>query len=87
MESMLGVACLATGRPVSLNYTQYQNITYTGKRSPAFMKIKLGADENGKILALEGENYIDHGPYSEFGDLLTMRLTQFVGAWFMVYQI
>ena len=80
MESMLGVACLATGRPVSLNYTQYQNITYTGKRSPAFMKIKLGADENGKILALEGENYIDHGPYSEFGDLLTMRLTQFVGA-------
>ncbi|WP_159201408.1 molybdopterin cofactor-binding domain-containing protein, partial [Klebsiella pneumoniae] len=33
MESMLGVACLATGRPVTLNYTQYQNITYTGKRS------------------------------------------------------
>ena len=80
MESILGVCCLATGRPVTLNYTQYQNITYTGKRSPAFMKIKLGADENGKILALEGENYIDHGPYSEFGDLLTMRLTQFVGA-------
>jgi aldehyde oxidoreductase len=80
MESMLGVACLATGRPVSLVYDQYQQITYTGKRSPAFMKIKLGADENGKILALEGENYIDHGPYSEFGDLLTMRLTQFVGA-------
>ncbi|MGN1031930.1 MAG: molybdopterin-dependent oxidoreductase, partial [Intestinibacter sp.] len=74
IESILGVCCLATGRPVSLVYTQYQQITYTGKRSPAFLKVKLGADENGKILALEGENYVDHGPYSEFGDLLTMRL-------------
>lgn len=44
------------------------------------MHIKLAADENGKVLALEGDNLIDHGPYSEFGDLLTMRLSQFVGA-------
>lgn len=44
------------------------------------MNIKLAADEKGKILALEGNNYIDHGPYSEFGDLLTLRLSQFVGA-------
>ena len=32
MEALLGVAALATGRPVSLVYSQYQNITYTGKR-------------------------------------------------------
>lgn len=87
MESLLGVACLATGKPVSLVYDQYQNITYTGKRSPAFLKIKLAANEEGKILALEGENYIDHGPYSEFGDLLTMRLTQFVGAGYGIKNI
>ena len=78
MESLLGVACLACdGRPVSLEYNMYQQITYTGKRSPAFMNLKVAADEDGKILALEGENYIDHGPYSEFGDLLTMRLAQY----------
>ena len=58
----------------------YQNITYTGKRSPAFMHVKLAADEKGKLLALWGDNFIDHGPYSEFGDLLTMRLSQFTGA-------
>ena len=58
-------ACLALdGRPCSLVYDQYQNITYTGKRSPAFMHIKMAADENGKLLAMEGDNYIDHGPYS-----------------------
>lgn len=79
-EAILGVAALVTGKPVSLVFDMYQNITYTGKRSPGFMSIKLAADENGKLLALEGDNYIDHGPYSEFGDLLTMRLAQFVGA-------
>ena len=80
IEALTGVATLVTGHPVALNFDMYQMITYTGKRSPGFMNIKLAADEKGKILALEGNNYIDHGPYSEFGDLLTMRLSQFVGA-------
>ncbi|MCI8275923.1 MAG: molybdopterin-dependent oxidoreductase [Lachnospiraceae bacterium] len=79
-EALVGVAALVTKRPVALNFSMYQMITYTGKRSPGFMNIKLAADEKGKLLALEGDNYIDHGPYSEFGDLLTMRLSQFVGA-------
>lgn len=79
-EAILGVAALVCQRPVSLVFNMYQNITYTGKRSPAFMHIKLAADENGKLLGLWGDNYIDHGPYSEFGDLLTHRLSQFTGA-------
>ena len=80
IEALLGVAVVVLERPVSLVFDMYQNITYTGKRSPGFMHIRLGADENGRLLALEGDNYIDHGPYSEFGDLLTMRPAQFVGA-------
>ena len=79
-EAILGVAALVCQRPVSLVFNMYQNITYTGQRSPAFMHIKLAADENGKLLGLWGDNYIDHGPYSEFGDLLTHRLSQFTGA-------
>lgn len=34
MEALLGVAALATGKPVFLNYDWYQQQTYTGKRSP-----------------------------------------------------
>lgn len=79
-EAILGAAAKIIGKPVSLVFNQFQNITYTGKRSPGFMNIKLAADENGKLLGLWGNNYIDHGPYSEFGDLLTHRLSQFVGA-------
>lgn len=78
MEALLGVACLACdNKPVTLVYNMYQQITYTGKRSPTFMNLKVGADEGGKIIAVEGDNFLDHGPYSEFGDLLTLRLAQY----------
>jgi aldehyde oxidoreductase len=80
MEALLGVACMATGRPVFLKYDYFQHITYTGKRSPFFIKLKYGADSNGKIIAMESDWSVDHGPYSEFGDLLTLRGAQFIGA-------
>jgi aldehyde oxidoreductase len=80
IEAILGAACLAVQRPVSLVYTQYQNITYTGKRSPGLVKTRLAADAQGKLLAMETNWWIDHGPYSEFGDLLTTRQAQFTGA-------
>lgn len=79
-EALLGVACMATGKPVSLNFNMFQMITYTGKRSPGFVKCKLAADKTGKLLAMETDWSIDHGPYSEFGDLLTLRQAQFTGA-------
>lgn len=88
MEALLGVACLALdGRPCSLVYDMYQTITYTGKRSPGHMHVKMAADADGKLLALWGDNYIDHGPYSEFGDLLTMRLSQYTGAGYDIKNI
>jgi aldehyde oxidoreductase len=71
---------MATGRPVSLNFNMFQMITYTGKRSPGFVKCKLAADKTGKLLGMETDWFIDHGPYSEFGDLLTLRQAQFTGA-------
>jgi len=80
MEALVGVACMATGKPVYLEYDYYQFITYTGKRSPWFVNLKLAADEKGKILAMESDWTVDHGPYSEFGDLLTLRGAQYIGA-------
>lgn len=80
MEALLGVACLATGKPVSLLYNYHQQMTYTGKRSPFFMKVRFASDDKGKLLAMESDWSVDHGPYSEFGDLLTLRGAQFIGA-------
>jgi len=80
MEALVGAAALATGRPVFLNYTWYQQQTYTGKRSPQFTSVRMAATKDGKLLGMETDWTVDHGPYSEFGDLLTLRGVQFIGA-------
>ena len=80
MEALVGAACLATDRPVFLRYNYHQQMTYTGKRSPFFVNMRLAADKSGKLLGMETDWSVDHGPYSEFGDLLTLRGAQFMGA-------
>lgn len=87
MEGLLGVAALVTKRPVYLEFSMYQMITYTGKRSPFFMNVKMGADKDGKLVAMESDWTVDHGPYMEFGDLLTMRGHQFIGAGYNIPNI
>jgi aldehyde oxidoreductase len=63
-----------------LRYDYQQQMTYTGKRSPFFVKMRMAADKDGKLLGMETDWSVDHGPYSEFGDLLTLRGAQFMGA-------
>ncbi|CAH2213313.1 molybdopterin-dependent aldehyde oxidoreductase [Tepidibacter aestuarii] len=87
IEALLAVAAMATNKPVYLEFSMYQQITYTGKRSPFFINVKMGADKDGNIKALESDWSVDHGPYSEFGDLLTMRGSQFIGAGYNIDNI
>jgi aldehyde oxidoreductase len=87
MEALLGVACMATGRPVFLRYNYFQHMTYTGKRSPFWLKLKFGADKDGRLIAMESDWTVDHGPYSEFGDLLTLRGNQYIGAGYNIPNI
>jgi aldehyde oxidoreductase len=87
IEGLLGVAALVTKRPVYLEFDMFQQITYTGKRSPFFMNVKIGADENGILQALESDWSCDHGPYCEFGDLVTTRGSQFIGAGYNIPNI
>ena len=87
LEALVGAACMATGRPVFLRYNYHQHMTYTGKRSPMWLKVKMGADKDGKILAMEADWSVDHGPYSEFGDLLTLRVNQYLGSGYDIKNI
>ncbi|NTU84230.1 MAG: molybdopterin-dependent oxidoreductase [Chloroflexales bacterium] len=87
LEALVGVAAMATGRPVYLDYDYEQFITYTGKRSPFWVNLKLGADADGKLVAMESDWTVDHGPYSEFGDLLTLRGAQYIGAGYNIPNI
>ncbi|MGE4552921.1 MAG: molybdopterin-dependent aldehyde oxidoreductase, partial [Desulfovibrionaceae bacterium] len=80
MEALVGAATLATGRLCYLNYSWYQQQTYTGKRSPFITWMRYAATKDGKLLGMETDWTCDHGPYSEFGDLLTLRGAQYIGA-------
>jgi aldehyde oxidoreductase len=79
LEAFCAIATMATGRPCFMQYSYYQHITYTGKRSPAHMELKAGADKDGKLVALDFKGLIDHGPYSEFGDDLATKVTRYAG--------
>ncbi len=87
MEALLGAACIATNRPVYLEYDYQQYMQYTGKRSPFWIDMKMAADKSGKIVAMETDYSVDHGPYSEFGDLLTLRGVQYMGAGYNIPNI
>lgn len=87
MEALVGAAAMATGKPVFLNYTWYQQQTYTGKRSPFFINLRMAADKDGTLKAMESDWTVDHGPYSEFGDLLTLRGAQCIGAGYNIPSI
>ncbi len=87
MEALVGAAALATGRPVFLGYDYFQQQTYTGKRSPFFVNLRLAADKDGTLLGMASDWSVDHGPYSEFGDLLTLRGAQFIGAGYNIPNI
>ena len=43
--------------------------------------------KDGKIQALETDWSVDHGPYCEFGDLVTTRGSQFMGAGYKIDNI
>lgn len=88
MEALIGVAVMATGRPCHLRYNYEQQQQYTGKRSPFWTTVRFAADKKtGKIKAMETDWTVDHGPYSEFGDLLTLRGAQFIGAGYDIANI
>jgi len=87
MEALVGAAAIATGKPVYLNYTWAQQQAYTGKRSPFITWMRYAASKDGKLLGMETDWTVDHGPYSEFGDLLTLRGAQYIGAGYDIANI
>ena len=81
IEGLLGVAVMATGQPCYLEFSMEQQITYTGKRSPFFMHLQLGANKKtGKLVGLNANFLVDHGAYADIADLLLTRGNQFIGS-------
>ncbi|MDR2486545.1 MAG: molybdopterin-dependent oxidoreductase [Clostridiales Family XIII bacterium] len=77
--SLAAIACMACDdRPVAFSMTYEEFMAYSGKRAPSYTNSRLACDQDGKIIAAEWDNGLDHGAYNELGDDLTTRVARFM---------
>ncbi len=78
-ENISSMACraalmaLQTGRPVQLVNTREESIIESYKRHPYTMKYRIGARENGELVAMEIEAAADSGAYACQTPFVTWR--------------
>jgi CO/xanthine dehydrogenase Mo-binding subunit/aerobic-type carbon monoxide dehydrogenase small subunit (CoxS/CutS family) len=63
VEDILALAALRTGRPVKLELTREEQFISTSTRHPMRVSIKAGADEDGKLTALQLDVLSNTGAY------------------------
>jgi putative selenate reductase molybdopterin-binding subunit len=63
VEDILALAALRTGRPVKLELTREEQFISTSTRHPMRVSVKAGADEDGKLTALQLDVLSNTGAY------------------------
>ncbi|MCA1457585.1 molybdopterin-dependent oxidoreductase [Bradyrhizobium sp. BRP22] len=63
VEDILALAALRTGRPVKLEFTREEQFIGTSTRHPMRVKVKAGADKDGKLTALQLDVLSNTGAY------------------------
>lgn len=72
-EGIAAAAALKFNRPVRYTPSLEESMLITSKRHPFDMHIKMGADEKGKITALEMDITVDNGAYNSIGNVIINR--------------
>jgi aldehyde oxidoreductase len=84
LEALCAVATMASGHPCYLEYSYHQHMVYTGKRAPCYSHMKVAADKDGKLVAMDFDLIMDHGAYSEFADELLTKACRYSGGGFFL---
>jgi CO/xanthine dehydrogenase Mo-binding subunit/aerobic-type carbon monoxide dehydrogenase small subunit (CoxS/CutS family) len=63
VEDILALAAIKTGRPVKLEFTREEQFIATSTRHPMRITVKAGADERGKLTALQLDVLSNTGAY------------------------
>ncbi|HEY6633941.1 MAG TPA: xanthine dehydrogenase family protein molybdopterin-binding subunit, partial [Rhizobiaceae bacterium] len=74
LQPLVGLVALKTGRPAALAYTRQESMTSTTKRHPAAMSATIGADADGKIVAMTFSGDFNTGAYASFGPTVANRV-------------
>ena len=67
VQGFIGLALYYLKRPVRIVYSREEAYLATAKRHPLEMKIKTGADRNGRLLAMQAVITCDTGAYASYG--------------------
>ncbi|NMB89407.1 MAG: molybdopterin-dependent oxidoreductase, partial [Chloroflexi bacterium] len=65
----------STGRPVKLLFDRHESLLVHPKRHATQIRVKIGADRDGQLLAVESELYGDTGAYASLGEKVMTRAT------------
>lgn len=75
--SLLGcqvaVACKKVKRPVRIILSRVEDIAYTTKRHPAFIKYKTALDKNNNLIGIDIDIILDGGAYSSLSSVVLQR--------------
>lgn len=66
-------AAAATGRPVKLVFDRTEDIVRSTKRHRMTMRVRMGADERGRLVAVAVEMWVDAGGYEGLSRIVAER--------------
>lgn len=66
MQIHLALAAIALKRPIKTTFSREESFYAHSKRHPIYMRLKVGADKEGMLLALEAELHGDTGAYASW---------------------
>jgi len=65
----------ATGKPVKILYDRHESLLVHPKRHATQIRVRLGAAQDGRLIACETELYGDTGAYASLGEKVMTRAT------------
>jgi nicotinate dehydrogenase large molybdopterin subunit len=76
-QILVGLAALKTGRPVRMQWSREESFRGHQKRHPCWFRVRTGAGDDGRILAMEEEVFLDAGAYIEWSFGVARNTTVF----------
>ena len=74
IQPFIALAAWKLNRPVRMVYSRTESIVSTTKRHPARMKLRAGANRDGKLIALDFAADFNTGAYSSWGPTVAGRV-------------
>ena len=86
-EGIAAAAALKFNRPVRYTPSLAESMLITSKRHPFDITIKMGADAQGKLTAMDMDITVDNGAYHSIGNVIIVRALQMLSSSYYIPNI